>query len=378
MTSKQRNLILAIAAIALALVVMAFARPVLGQFWFGMFILSGIFVILALGLNLINGFTGLFSLGHAGFMAVGAYTVAICTLPPDAKKQNFFLEPMNPILFAIQTPFWVALILATLMAGLLAWLIAIPALRLRDDYLAIATLGFGEIIRVVFSNTQSITNGAQGLIRIPTETSVWWSWGVALLMIVFMVRLVGSSFGRSLKAIREDEVAAEAMGINLYRTKITSFVIGSAMAGLGGGLLAGFLGSIDPKMFNFLYTFNIVLIIVLGGLGSISGSVIAAVVITFGMEWLRFLDGSMEAFGYRISGVPGLRMVVFSALLLAVVLFWREGLMGKNELTPEYLSKRFGRRTKVAVASPSTTDAVVETPTPSRSDEELDEEANHA
>ena len=154
---------------------------------------------------------------------------------------------MNPILFAIQTPFWVALILATVMAGLLAWLIAIPALRLRDDYLAIATLGFGEIIRVVFSNTQSITNGAQGLIRIPTETSVWWSWGVALLMIVFMVRLVGSSFGRSLKAIREDEVAAEAMGINLYRTKITSFVIGSAMAGLGGGLLAGFLGSIDPR-----------------------------------------------------------------------------------------------------------------------------------
>jgi len=197
-------------------------------------------------------------------------------------------------------------------------------------------------------------------------------------MIVFMVRLVGSSFGRSLKAIREDEVAAEAMGINLYRTKITSFVIGSAMAGLGGGLLAGFLGSIDPKMFNFLYTFNIVLIIVLGGLGSISGSVIAAVVITFGMEWLRFLDGSMEAFGYRISGVPGLRMVVFSALLLAVVLFWREGLMGKNELTPEYLSKRFGRRKKVAVASASTTDAVAETPTPSRSDEELDEEANHA
>ena len=116
----------------------------------------------------------------------------------------------------------------------------------------------------------------------------------------------------------------------------------------------------------------------LGGLGSISGSVIAAVVITFGMEWLRFLDGSMEAFGYRISGVPGLRMVVFSALLLAVVLFWREGLMGKNELTPEYLSKRFGRRKKVAVASASTTDAVAETPTPSRSDEELDEEANHA
>ena len=172
-------------------------------------------------------------------------------------------------------------------------------------------------------------------------------------MIVFMVRLVGSSFGRSLKAIRDDEVAAEAMGINLYRTKITSFVIGSAMAGLGGGLLAGFLGSIDPKMFNFLYTFNIVLIIVLGGLGSISGSVIAAVVITFGMEWLRFLDGSVEAFGYKISGVPGLRMVVFSALLLAVVLFWREGLMGKNELTPDYVKRRFGRKPKVAAATAS-------------------------
>ncbi len=353
MTKNPRNLIYGLIAIALALVVMAFARPVLGQFWYGIFILAGIFVTLALGLNLINGFTGLFSLGHAGFMAVGAYTVAICTLPPDAKKQNFFLEPMNPVLAGIQLPFWAALIAATLVAGVFAWLVAIPALRLRDDYLAIATLGFGEIIRVVFSNTQSITNGAQGLIRIPIETNVWWSWGLALVMIVFMVRLVTSSFGRSLKAIREDEVAAEAMGINLYRTKITSFVIGSAMAGLGGGLLAGYLGSIDPKMFNFLYTFNIVLIIVLGGLGSISGSVIAAVVITFGMEWLRFLDGSVELFGYRITGVPGLRMVVFSALLLAVVLFWREGLMGKNELTPEFLASRFGRKRKLAAATAS-------------------------
>jgi len=350
---KNRNLVWAVGALVAALVIMAVARPVLGQFWGGIFVLSGIFVILALGLNLINGFTGLFSLGHAGFMAVGAYTVAICTLTPDAKKQNFFLEPINPVLGAVQLPFWAALIVATLLAGLAAWLVAIPALRLRDDYLAIATLGFGEIIRVVFSNTQTITNGAQGLIRIPTETTVWWSWGLALLTIVFMVKLVHSSFGRSLKAIRDDEVAAEAMGINLYRTKITSFVIGSALAGLGGGLLAGFLGSIDPKMFNFLYTFNIVLIIVLGGLGSISGSVIAAVVITFGMEWLRFLDGSIEAFGYRIQGVPGLRMVVFSALLLAVVLFWREGLMGKNELTPQFLARLFRRKPKAAVATAS-------------------------
>ena len=131
-------------------------------------------------------------------------------------------------------------------------------------------------------------------------------------------------------------------------------------------------------MFNFLYTFNIVLIIVLGGLGSISGSVIAAVVIRSAWSGCASSTVPSEAFGYRISGVPGLRMVVFSALLLAVVLFWREGLMGKNELTPEYLSKRFGRRKKVAVASASTTDAVAETPTPSRSDEELDEEANHA
>lgn len=353
---KNRNLIYALAAILLALVVMAVARPVLGQFWYGIFILAGIFVILSLGLNLINGFTGLFSLGHAGFMAVGAYTVAICTMPPDAKKQNFFLEPINPFLGSVQLPFWAALIVGTLIAALAAWLVAIPALRLRDDYLAIATLGFGEIIRVVFSNTQSITNGAQGLIRIPLETTVWWSWGLALVMVVFMVRLVHSSFGRSLKAIREDEVAAEAMGINLYRTKITSFVIGSAMAGLGGGLLAGFLGSIDPKMFNFLYTFNIVLIIVLGGLGSISGSVIAAVVITFGMEWLRFLDGTMEAFGYRLTGIPGLRMVVFSALLLAVVLFWREGLMGKNELTPQFLASRFRRKRQPALAPTSPSD----------------------
>ncbi len=350
---KKTNLIAALVAMAVTLGFVAVSEDLLGGFWYGIFILAGIYVTLALGLNLINGFTGLFSLGHAGFMAVGAYTVAICTTPPAIKKQTFLLTPMISPLDQIEWPFAVALIVATVLSALVAWLIALPALRLRDDYLAIATLGFAQIIMVVFSNTQNITNGAQGLVGIPTATNAWWAWGIALLMIVFMVFLVSSSFGRSLKAIREDEVAAEAMGIGLYRTKITSFVIGSAMAGLGGGLLAGYVGSVTPVQFSFMLTFNIILMIVLGGLGSISGSVIAAVVITFGMEWLRFLDGSLEIGDFVITGVPGLRMVVFSALLLAVVLFWREGLMGKHELTPEFLASRFRRKPKAAAATAS-------------------------
>lgn len=292
--------------------------------------LCGIYITLGLSMNLINGFTGLFSLGHAGFMAIGAYTVAILTMPVHMKEMNFFMKPIVPFLANIEWSFFPALIMAGIMAGLFGFLIGAPVLRLTDDYLAIATLGFAEIIRVVFTNTQSITNGALGLKGIPASTNVWWSWGIAIITILFMVFLMEGSYGKAFNAIREDEIAAQSMGINLFAHKVMSFTFGSFLAGIGGGLLAALLGTIDPNMFRIVLTFNILLIVVLGGLGSIKGSVVSAILVTVAMEALRFLDESINLGFVEFKGIAGMRMVVFSLILMGVVIFRREGLLKEN------------------------------------------------
>lgn len=292
--------------------------------------LCGIYIILGLSMNLINGFTGLFSLGHAGFMAIGAYTVAILTMPVAMKEMNFFMKPIVPFLANVEWSFLPALFMGGILAGLFGFLIGAPVLRLTDDYLAIATLGFAEIIRVVFTNTQSITNGALGLKGVPNNTNVWWSWGLAILTIIFMEFLMKGSYGKAFKAIREDEIAARSMGINLFKHKVLSFTFGSFLAGIGGGLLAALLGTIDPNMFRIALTFNILLIVVLGGLGSIKGSVIAAIIVTTMMELLRFLDEAIDIGSIHIKGIPGMRMVIFSIILMVVVVFRKEGLLKES------------------------------------------------
>jgi len=301
--------------------------------------LCAIYVVLALSLNLVNGFTGLFSLGHAGFMAVGAYTCALLTMTPEQKQMNFFLEPIAPWLANVHLPFLPALIAAGVVAGLLGLLVGAPVLRLKDDYLAIATLGFAEIIRVVLTNTQSITNGALGLKGLPPFASTWVVWGCAALSTAFMVLLIRSSYGRAMKAVRDDEIAAGAMGVDVFRVKVASFAASSFMAGVGGALLGHVLTTIDPKMFTFMLTFNILLVVVLGGIGSITGSVIASVAVTILMEALRFLDGPLDLGVLTLEARPGLRMVVFSVILMAVVLFRQRGLMGTREFSWSMLSR---------------------------------------
>lgn len=309
--------------------------------------LAGIYIILALSMNIINGFTGLFSLGHAGFMALGAYTSAILTMTPAMKQMNFFIKPIVPLFANVQLPFPIALLIGGLVSAVIAWIIGAPILKLRDDYLAIATLGFSEIIRVVFTNTQSLTNGALGLKGLERYTNIWWSWGLAIVTIIFMVYLVNGSYGRAFKAIREDEIAAESMGINLYKHKVMAFVIGSFMAGIGGGLLAHLIGTIDPLMFRFVLTFNVLLIVVLGGIGSITGSVVSAVVVTFMLEQMRFLDQAIKIGSFEIPGIPGMRMVIFAILLMAVILFYPKGLMGRDEFSwDKFFSGHYIRKLK--------------------------------
>jgi len=335
----SRDSILTLGAAVVGLVLLFIFDGMFDPFTMQIFKLCAINIILALSLNLINGFTGLFSLGHAGFMAVGAYTCAILTMSPEQKEVNYVLVPIVPWLANVQLPFVPALLIGGLFAGFIGWFLGVVALRLRDDYLAIATLGFSEIIRVLLTNAQSITNGSLGLKGLPRFTTMWWAWGAAVLITLFLVLLIKSSYGRAFKSIRDNEIAAESMGIDVFGMKVMSFTISSFLAGIAGGLLAHYLTTIDPKQFIFLKTFDILLIVVLGGVGSITGSVVAAIVVTVAMEALRFLDGPLNL-GFMITtGVPGLRMVFFSALLMIVVIYRQQGLMGKSEFSWEALSR---------------------------------------
>ncbi len=338
MRLERAHLYTAVAVVALA-ALLGVADATLDAFAIRVLSLSAIYVVLALSLNLVNGFTGLFSLGHAGFMAVGAYTCALLTMTPEQKEMNFFLEPIAPWLAHLSLPFVPALIVAGLVAAALGFVVGAPVLRLKDDYLAIATLGFSEIIRVVLTNTQSITNGALGLKGLPRFATTPVVWGCAALSVLFMVALTRSSYGRALKAVRDDEIAAGAMGIDVFRAKVVSFTVSSFMAGVGGALLGHLLTTIDPKMFTFMLTFNILLVVVLGGIGSITGSAIAAVAVTVLMEALRFLDGPLDLGVLQLEARPGMRMVVFSLLLMVVVLFRQRGLMGNREFSWSMLSR---------------------------------------
>lgn len=321
MTKKNiRNLILLVAAVAVLFIL----NGVLDSYQGKIANLCGIYIVLALSLNLVNGDTGLFSLGHAGFMAIGAYTLAILTMSTEMKEMNYYMKPMVPWLLHLNLPYIFAVLMSGVIAAFFGFLIGFPVLRLNDDYLAIASLGFSEIIRIVFVNIVPITNGSLGLKGIPTHPSLLWTGGAAIITIVFMKLLMKSSTGKALNAIREDEIAARAMGINLFRHKLLSFTISAFFAGIGGALMAGILGTIDPTQFKFALTFNIMLIVVLGGMGKIWGNVIAAIVVTYMMEYLRFLDEPMNNFLFQTNGLPGLRMVVFSLLLIFVVIFKKE------------------------------------------------------
>ncbi len=335
MSKKTKNICTGIAIFLAVVLITLFDRDVIGNAYVKRVLnLAAIYAIISVSMNLVNGFTGLFSLGQAGFMAIGAFSVAIFTVPAEYIDSIFYLEPMAPWLAAIRLPFVAALLVGGLIAAGLSLLIGYPVLRLKSDYLAIATLGFSEIIRIVFTQMQTITNGALGINRIPGITTMWVPFGAAAVCIGIMVLLIHSSYGRAFQAIREDDIAAEAMGINLSAHKNLAFAVSSFFTAIGGGLYAALLTSVDPKQFYFTMTYNFLLIIVLGGMGSVTGTVIASFIITGGLEWLRFFDEPLTVMGITVPLFrSGLRMVVFSILLMLLVLFYSKGLMGQKEFS---------------------------------------------
>ncbi len=339
----NKNTLVAVLTMLVGGLLLSQAEFFLGDY--EIYILKLIFInaVLALSLNFIYGFTGLFSLGHAGFIAIGAYVSALCILSPEQKEMMWILEPIIWPFSEMATPFWVSVLAGGFVASLFALIIGIPVLRLGDDYLGIATLGFAEIIRVLIVNATSITNGSLGIKGIPSYADLLTTYFWLLVTLICIVRLVNSNFGNVLKCIRDNEIAAKVMGINVFFYKVLSFCLGAFFAGVGGALLGSHLSTIDPKMFNFLLTFNVLMFVVAGGLGSITGSILGATVITVLLEWLRVLEEPMDFMLFEIPGIPGMRMVIFSLILLGIILFRREGIMGMREITWNGLSSLINR-----------------------------------
>lgn len=324
---------------------------------------GAIYSLLCVSMNLLNGFTGLFSLGQAGFMLIGAYAYSIFSIPAAQHASVYQYFDGGAIQFSIPEALGIVLgvnagsflgaiiciIIAGIAAAIFAALIGIPVLRLKSDYLAIATLGFAEIIRAFFQwdSLGEITNGSNLLrkytafsdMNIQLGTSVFklgtiFPFFIAMISIAMIVLLINSSYGRAFKAIRDDEVAAEAMGVNLFKHKMLSFVISSFFAGVGGALLAMFQTTVQASAFMSSMTYEILLIVVIGGIGSVSGSCIAAFLYIACSEWwLRFLDsgaiGSIQVSFFR----DGFRKVVFSVVIMIIVLFFSKGIMGNKELS---------------------------------------------
>lgn len=339
----MRNTIIKVILIVIALWLIFEANSTLDSYTLSIFNNIGIFAILALSYNLINGVTGQFSLEPNGFVAIGAYITALFLIPAETKVDMFALVDPAPSVLAMSASFLPALIIAGLVSAALAFILSVPVFRVRGDYLAIVTLGFGFIIRIFAMNSPAYTNGAMGLNDIPEYANFIWIGSIAVATFVIMIHIINSRYGRAMKAVRDDEDAAIAMGVNTYRIKTLAFMTSAFFEGVGGGLLASFLSTIAPDQFTFLLTFQLLIIIVLGGLGSMSGTLLATVLVMGGMEWLRFLDDNMVIFGYETGAHPGMRMVIFAVLLIIMMLFARTGLFGDRELS-DIIKSKFKRR----------------------------------
>ncbi len=345
---------------------------------------AAVYSLVAVSMNLLNGFTGLFSLGQAGFMLLGAYTYAILMVPAVQKEQVYYLFGGCAFDFSLLDMFegifgsggaggaiamilacLIALILAGCVAGFFSYLIGIPVLRLKSDYLAIATLGFAEILRAIFQwqKLGKVTNGANMIKGFPTfsnfnitngsgETvlrlSTFVPFLISALCILVIVLLINSSYGRAFKSIRDDEIAAEAMGVSLFKHKMMSFVISSFFAGVGGALFAMYVANAQAKAFTSVMTYEILLIVVIGGIGSVSGSVIATFLYVACSEWwLRFLDSEQYLGSFQVPLLRnGFRMVVFSIVIMVIVLFFSQGIMGNREINIGGLLKKISKRSE--------------------------------
>lgn len=312
-TLRKYDLALFVLSIAVyAVLYILIDQRLISSFWRLQITLIGINIILAASLNLINGITGQFSLGHAGFMAVGAYVSAIMTMWYDL-------------------PFGVALLAGGLAAAAIGIVIGIPTLRLDGDYLAIATLGMGEIIRISILNIPAV-GGASGLTGIPRLTTFSWVFWCMIIALFFLKNTINSTYGRSCISVRENAIAATAMGINTTYAKVLAFAVGALFAGVAGGLFSHYFSIAHPSSFTFLNSFNYLSMVVLGGLGSMTGSIVGAALLTF--------------ITAALADYPEIRMIIYALCLILLMIFRPQGVFGNQEGSA--LLKRFMRRKEAA------------------------------
>ncbi len=335
--SKKKETIINVALIAGLLLVLYITEHVMAPtaMIFTVLKKGAIYALVAVSMNLLNGFTGLFSLGQAGFMLLGAYTYGILTIPVEQRINVYQYFDGGIIQFTV--PVAAALVAAGIVAAIFAYLIGLPVLRLKSDYLAIATLGFAEIIRAVFQwdKLGPLTNGSNLLRSYPTFKSVIFPFVVSGICIAIIVMLINSTYGRAFKAIRDDEVAAEAMGINLAHHKRIAFTVSSFFAGISGALLAMYQTTIQASMFKSAMTYEILLIVVIGGISSF-------LFITCSEWLLRFLDNDTYIGDFHVPLLrSGFRKVVFSIIIMIIVLFFRQGIMGTMEFSVQRICDFF-------------------------------------
>lgn len=310
-----RKKILPLIIIALLVAGNTFLPSLLNPYIYLILIYCGINIILGVSLNIINGMTGQFSIGHAGFMAIGAYVSASLSYYEFAPHASSVL---------LQNIFFItSILIGALVAAFFGYLVGLPSLRLRGDYLGIVTLGFAEIIRVVILN-MNVVGGARGFTNIPIWSNFFWIGFFVVMVVMVSFRLRDSYHGRALFSIREDEIAAESMGVNITSYKVKAFALSSFFAGIAGGLFAHFIGYLNPSTFTFLKSFEAIIIVVLGGMGSISGSVVAAVITTILPEALRPLQ--------ELTRID-FRMVIYPLILLVLMLTRPQGLFGNKEFS---------------------------------------------
>jgi branched-chain amino acid transport system permease protein len=341
MTIDTRRLLGPLAVILLLSALLAVLQASGLAFWQGLMVNLGIFILLVVSLNLANGFTGVFSLGHIGFMALGAYLSAILTLPLREKK--LYLPDLPAWLAGVHLDgrlggFPLGFLLATLVAAtlvaLLALLVGRVLMRLSGHFVAVATLGFLVIVRVVLVNADTFTRGSRTFSNVTRYTNLWWVWGWALLALYVVWRLKFSPYGRAMFAQREDRAAAQAIGIAVLPPRLLAFVVSAFFTAVAGALFGHFLGSFSPTTFYFDLTFRVVTMLVIGGMGSVSGSVLGAVFVIGLSEALRRVEDATQLFG--------MSQIILAVIFLLVIIFRREGLLGQHEIPLDRLFLRGG------------------------------------
>ena len=340
--SRRKNLLTILVLFTLMTLLLLYADFVSSAYFRRIMIGLAISIILVVSLNLSNGFTGVFSLGHVSFMAIGAYAAAILTLPVSLKEVN--LPDLPPWLADVALSFFPATLIAGGLATIVAFLVGLSLMRLSGPYVSVATMGLLVIVQVILINWDKMTRGSRTFSGVPALTNLWWVWAWAFVVVYIVWRVKKSSFGRRMMAGRDNEIAARSLGISVFRSRLLAFCISAFFTAVGGALWAHFIMSFSPKSFFFAEAFNIITMLVIGGMGSVSGSIIGVVSITALSEILRNAERGINLGVLQIPPVYGASQILIAIIFIMVIIYRPMGLMGSNEVDFNHLLQLFKQR----------------------------------